>query len=80
MLAYIDYAFIVVFFVVLFGMVVMIANQPSEAAASEGAQAHALPPVRENKLAYGFLAVLLVLLFVLTILDQRQHAHAGSPA
>ena len=77
MLGYIDYALIVVFFVVLFGLVLWIAS-PREAAASKSTQAQVLPPPRENKLAYGFLAALLVLLFVLTILDQRQHAHAGS--
>ena len=76
MLAYIDYAFIVVFFVVLFGLVLWIAG-PRKAAASTSTQAQALPS-RENKLAYGFLAGLLILLFVLTVLDQRQHAHAGS--
>jgi ABC-type Fe3+ transport system permease subunit len=78
MLAYIDYALIVVFFVVLFGLVLWIASPRKEAAASTSTQAQALPPPRENKLAYGFLAALLVLLFVLTILDQRQHAHTGS--
>lgn len=78
MLAYIDYAFLVVFFVVLFGLVLWIASPRKEVVASTSTQAQALPPPRENKLAYGFLAALLVLLFVLTILDQRQHAHAGS--
>ena len=78
MLAYIDYAFIVVFFVVLFGLVLWIAGPHEEAVASTSTQAKELPPPRENKLAYGFLAALLVLLFVLTILDQRQQAHAGS--
>ena len=78
MLAYIDYALIVVFFVVLFGLVLWIASPRKEAVASTNAQVQALPPARENKLAYGFLAALLVLLFVLTVLDQRQHVHAGS--
>ncbi|HEX6484693.1 MAG TPA: hypothetical protein VF043_38090 [Ktedonobacteraceae bacterium] len=78
MLAYIDYALIVVFFVVLFGLVLWIASPRKEAAASTNAQTQALPPPRENKLAYGFLAALLVLFFVLTILDQRQHVHTSS--
>ncbi len=78
MLAYIDYALIVVFFVVLFGLVLWIASPRKEAAASTSTQAQVLTPPRENKLAYGFLAALLVLLFVLTILDQRQHARTGS--
>jgi uncharacterized BrkB/YihY/UPF0761 family membrane protein len=78
MLAYIDYALIVVFFVVLFGLVLWIASPRKEAAASTSTQAQELPPPRENKLAYGFLAALLVLLFVLAVLDQRQHAHTGS--
>lgn len=78
MLAYIDYALIVVFFVVLLGLVLWIASPRKEAVASASGQAQALPPPRENKLAYGFLAALLLLLFILTILDQRQQAHAGS--
>jgi len=79
MLAYIDYGLIFVFFVVLFALVLWIASPPQEAV-STSAQAQALPPPRENKLAYGFLVGLFVLLFVLTILDQRRHAHAGSAA
>jgi cbb3-type cytochrome oxidase subunit 3 len=78
MLAYIDYAFIIVFFVVLLGLILWIASPRQQEAASTAAQAQTLPPPRENKLAYGFLAALFVLFFVLTILDQRQHAHAGS--
>ena len=74
-LAFIDYAFIIVFFAGLLGMLVLI-SIPHTAAA--GSEAQALPPVRENKLAYGFLAALLVLLFVLSLVSQREQAHAGS--
>ncbi len=73
-LAYIDYAFIIVFFVGLLGTLALI-SIPNPV---KDLEAKAPPPVRENKLAYGFLAGLLVLLFVLTLLVQRQQAHAGS--
>jgi uncharacterized membrane protein len=78
MLAYIDYAFIVVFFVVLLGLILWTTSPRKAEAVATSFQAEALPPPRENKLAYSFLVGLLVLFFVLTILDQRQHAHAGS--
>ena len=48
MLAYIDYALIVVFFAVLLGSIVLILMPRPEAV---GAETKALPPVRENKLA-----------------------------
>ncbi len=72
MLAYIDYALIVVFFVVLLGLLVLILTPHPEAV---GTETEALPSVQENKLAYGFLAGVLVLLFVLTFVIQRQQAH-----
>ena len=75
MLAYIDYASIVAFFAVLLGSMVLILTPRPEAV---GTETTALPPVRENKLAYGFLAGVLVLLFVLTFVIQRQQAHPGS--
>ncbi len=75
MLAYIDYVLIVVFFVILFGLIVLVLTPRPEVATPES---KALPPVRENKLAYGFLAGVLVLLFVLTLIVQRQQARAGS--
>jgi hypothetical protein len=71
MLAYIDYALIIVFFVVLLGLMMLILTSRPEAVEAE---TKALPPVRENKLAYGFLAGVLVLTFVI----QRQQTHPGS--
>jgi protein-S-isoprenylcysteine O-methyltransferase Ste14 len=75
MLAYVDYALIIVFFVVLLGLMGLILTSRPEAVRAE---TKALPPVQENKLAYGFLAGVLVLLFVLTFVIQRQQAHPGS--
>ena len=72
MLAYIDYALIVVFFVVLLGLMRLILTSRPE---TVGTETQALPSVQENKLAYGFLAGVLVLLFVLTFVIQRQQAH-----
>ncbi|HLH62435.1 MAG TPA: hypothetical protein VKV20_12190 [Ktedonobacteraceae bacterium] len=73
MLAYVDYAFIVLFFLGLAGVVALI-TIPKPVAEVEAKA----PPVRENKAAYGFLAALLVSLLVLTLLVQRQQAHASS--
>jgi len=75
MLAYIDYALIVVFFAVLLGLIVLVLTPRPEAV---GTETEALPSVQENKFAYGFLAGVLVLLFVLTFVIQRQQAHPGS--
>ncbi len=87
MLALIDYGLIVVFFVVLFVLVLMIAHQPPEgAAAQKSVAAHTSTDIKHNKLSYGFLAALFVLFLVVTVLaergpvvrGQRERSHAGS--
>ena len=70
MLVFIDYGLIVVFFVALFVLALIITHQPSEVQKSIAARTNS--GLQQNKLSYGFLAVLFVLLLVVTLLTERK--------
>lgn len=77
MLAAIDYGMIILFFVVLLGLLVVVASpranaQPSQAVSTVPSS------IKEEKFAYGFLLALFILLFVLSWYTQRAQTHSSS--
>jgi hypothetical protein len=80
-MSYIDYSLIVIFFVGMSILVLVVTHpHPTTATAqNKAAPGKNLSP-RENRLAYGFLALLLFLLLVLAFFAEKERAHLGSSA
>jgi hypothetical protein len=78
-MSYIDYSLIVIFFVGMSILVLVVTRPHPAPAQNEVATGRNLSP-RENRLAYGFLALLLFLLLVLAFFAEKERAHLGSSA
>jgi hypothetical protein len=78
-LAVIDYATIVLFFIVLAALLLAVVRQKPAAAGKEAAletRGQAIPLA--NKVTYGLFLLLFVLLFAVTWLSERKISHAQS--
>ena len=84
LLSVIDYAFIVMFFVLLAGLLLAVIRQNPQTT-EEKAQAVQpsslllpLPANKANKVAYGVLAALFVLLLAVALLSEKENSRAHS--
>ena len=79
-MSYIDYSLIVIFFVGMSILVLVVTRpHPTTATAQNKAVTRTDLSPRENRLAYGFLALLLFLLLVLAFFSEKERANLSSP-
>ncbi|HLX40596.1 MAG TPA: hypothetical protein VKR42_08685 [Ktedonobacteraceae bacterium] len=78
MLAIIDYGLIAVFFVILFGLVLLIARTPSEEQVKEEEQARASLAQQKHVVEYGVIVALLGFFLFLTVLIEHSRSHSGA--
>jgi preprotein translocase subunit SecG len=74
LMAWIDYGLIVVFFATIAGLIVIIAKPPQK----DVAVSPALPPVRQNKMTYVFLAALCLFLLCMAFLTSNKTQSSSS--
>ncbi|HKV00621.1 MAG TPA: hypothetical protein VJQ26_00775 [Ktedonobacteraceae bacterium] len=79
LMAVIDYALIVLFFVLLAGLLLLVTrSRPRATEEKTSTTSVALSSPQRNKISYGVLAVLLVLLIVATFLSERGHSRTSA--
>lgn len=73
MLAIIDYGFIVAFFIILFGLVLMIARTQAQEQVETAEQTKTAIAPQKHVIEYGVLAALLGFFLFLTVLIERSN-------
>jgi uncharacterized membrane protein len=78
MLAIIDYGFIAAFFIILLGLVLLIAKTESEEQSESAVQAQQSLAPQKHLVEYGIIAALLGFFLFLTVVIERSNAHSGA--
>lgn len=78
MLAIIDYGFIAAFFIILFGLVLLIAKTQSEEQSEPAVQTQTPLTPQKHIIEYGIIAALLGFFLFLTVLIERSNSHSGA--
>ncbi len=73
MLAIIDYGFIAAFFILLFGLVLLIAKTQSDEQTETAVQAQVTLKPQKHVIEYGIVAALLGFFLLLTVLIERSN-------
>lgn len=78
MLGYIDYGLIAAFFIILFGLVLLIAKTQTEEQEEQAAQTQVSAAPQKHVIEYGVIAALFGFFLFLTVLIERSNAHSGA--